>query len=48
MLDGGHYTKTLLDKLKKESEKANVSRRTEEEKTNPSVEVLEANCSPHL
>jgi hypothetical protein len=42
--DGGNYTKTLLDKLKKERENVKRSRRTEEEKTNPSVEVLEACC----
>ncbi len=41
--DGGNYTKTLLDKLK-ERENVKRSRRTEEEKTNPSVEVLEACC----
>ncbi len=34
----------LLDKLKKERENVKKSRRTEEEKTNPSVEVLEACC----
>ncbi len=42
--DGGNYTKTLLDKLKKERENVKRSRRTEEEKTNPSFEVLEACC----
>jgi hypothetical protein len=30
----------LLDKLKKEGEKAEKSRKTEEEKTNPTVEFL--------
>ena len=42
--DGGNYTKTLLDKLKKERENVKRSRRTEEEKTNPSVQVLEVCC----
>ncbi len=45
MWDGGHCTKTLLDKLRKERENAKRSRRTEEEKANPSVGVLEA-CFP--
>jgi hypothetical protein len=42
--DGGNYTKTLLDKLKKERENVKRNRRPEEEKTNPTVEVLEACC----
>jgi hypothetical protein len=47
MRDGGNYTKTLLDELKKERENAKRSGRTEEEKTDPSVGVLEA-CCPRL
>jgi hypothetical protein len=37
MRDGGNYTKTLLEKLKKERENVKRSRKTEEEKTNPST-----------
>jgi hypothetical protein len=44
-LDGDHYTETLLYKLKKEREKANKSRRTEEERPIPLLEFLSKLCS---
>jgi hypothetical protein len=46
-LDGGHYTKTFLDKLKKEREKANKSRRTEEERPIPLLEFLSLTFKKH-
>jgi hypothetical protein len=41
LLNVGHHTNTLPEKLRMEREKDTKNKRTEEEKTNPSVEVLE-------
>jgi hypothetical protein len=41
MLDAGHHTNTLPEKLRIEREKDTKSKRTVEEKTNPAVEDLE-------